>query len=386
MACDRRLFEWKGEGQVKRILVALAAVTALALGACGGASSGGTAPSGVTSGATAAASGPMTVTDALGRKVSFPAPPKRIVIAGKSLFMISDAAYMFPEASARVVAVGTGVQYKLDFLPAIDPAYGSKTALGKDTGVEQIVAAKPDAVFLKTFSAPTLGKPLEAMGIKVVYFDLETPDAYTREITELGRLFGDPARAQQLNAMFAARVAKVASAVAGATTKPRVLVIYYSDKNGTVAFNVSPKSWINTSEVQLAGGLPVWLDAQLGQGWTPVSMEQIAAWNPDQVYVITYFTDPKLTVAKLKADPRWKPLKAVQSNAVYAFPGDYYSWDQPDPRWLLGLTWLASKVHPEKFIGLNLDTEARSFYSDLYGLGSAAYDAEIKPNLWGDLP
>ena len=73
-----------------------------------------------------------------------------------------------------------------------------------------------------------------------MYFDLETPQAYTREITELGQLFGDPARAQQVNAMFAARVAKVTSAVSSATSKPRVLVVYYSDKNGTVAFNVSP--------------------------------------------------------------------------------------------------------------------------------------------------
>lgn len=371
---------------MKRLLVAVAAAVA-ALSACGGASSDGTASPGAASGGTsAAAGGPVTVTDALGRKVSFPAPPKRIVIAGKAMFMISDAAYLFPEASSRVVAVGKGVQYKLDFLPAVDPAYGSKTVLGKDAGVEQIVAAKPEAVFLKTFSASTLGKPLEAMGIEVVYFDLETPDAYTREITELGQLFGDPARAQQVNATFAARVHKVTAAVEGVTSKPRVLVLYYSDKNGTVAFNVSPKSWINVSEVELAGGQPVWLDAQLGQGWTPVSMEQIAAWNPDQVYVITYFSDPKLTVAKLKADPRWKPLKAVQANAVYAFPGDYYSWDQPDPRWLLGLTWLATKVHPERFTGLSLDAEARSFYSDLYGLDSAAYDAKIKPNLWGDLP
>ena len=372
---------------MKRILLALAAVTALALSACGGGSSGGTAAGGAaSSGGSAVAGGPVTVTDALGRKVSFTAPPQRIVIAGKALFMLTDAAYLFPEASSRVVALGKGVQYKLDFAPAIDPAYGSKTVLGKDAGVEQIAAAKPDAVFLKTSNASTLGKPLEAVGVKVVYFDLETPDAYTREITELGQLFGDPARAEKVNAMFSARVARVTDAVAGAASKPRVLVVYYSDKNGTVAFNVSPKSWINVSEVQLAGGQPVWLDAQLGQSWTPVSLEQIAAWNPDQVYVITYFTDPKATVAKIKADTRWKALKAVQTNSVYAFPGDYYSWDQPDPRWLLGLTWLATKVHPEKFTGLSLDAESRSFYSDLYGLDSAAYDAKVKPNLWGDLP
>jgi iron complex transport system substrate-binding protein len=370
---------------VKRKLIGLAVGAVLLVAGCGGASTttASTAPG--TPGASTSG-GAVTVTDAMGRRVTFPTLPHRIVITGKALFMISDAVYLFPEASSRVVAVGKGVQFKLDFLPVIDPNYPSKTVLDSQAGVDQIVAAKPDAVLLKTSSAQTLGRPLEAMGIKVVYFDLETPDAYTKELATLGQLFGNPSRANHLISFFKERVATVTSAVASATTKPRVLVVYYSAKNGTTAFNVSPKSWINVSEVELAGGTPVWLDAQLGNGWTPVSLEQIAAWNPDQVYVITYFTDPALTVAKIKADPRWKSLKAVAANAVYAFPGDYYSWDQPDPRWVLGLTWLATKIHPTQTTNLNLDVTTRSFYQDLYGLDAAAYDKSVKPNLWGDLP
>ncbi len=319
--------------------------------------------------------------------MSFPAPPHRIVIAGKALFMITDVAFMFPEAPSRVVALGKGVQYKLDFAPVVDTRYSSLTVLGTDAGVEQVAAAEPDAVFLKTFARTTLGKPLEALGVKVVYFDLETPEAYYREIGTMGKIFGDPARAEQLVGFFKDRVARITTAVASATTRPRVLVLYYSAKNGPVSFNVSPAEWINVSEVRLAGGDPVWTSGvKLGQSWTTVTVEQIAAWNPDQVYVITYFSDPKDAVAKIKADPRWQALTAVRTNAVYAFPGDYYSWDQPDPRWVLGLTWLATKIHPEQTSALHLDTESRSFYSTVYSLDTAAYDRSIKPNLWGDLP
>jgi len=375
---------------VKRMLVALSAATALLLGACGGASSGtsGTS-SGSASGSSAAsaATGPVTVTDALGRTVSFAAPPKRIVITGKALFMITDVAFMFPEADQRVVALGSGKQYKLDFAPIVDSNYSSATVLGKTAGVDQVVAAKPDAVFLKTSAQSTLGKPLEAVGIKVVYFDLETPQAYQREIGTMGKLLGDPARAQELQSYFSDQTAKVKAAASKSGTRPKVLVLYYDTKNSPVSFNVSPADWINVSEVQDAGGVPVWTSGvKLGNSWTTVSLEQIAAWNPDQVYLITYFSDPKTVVDTIKADARWKGLTAVQHNAVYAFPGDYYSWDQPDPRWILGLTWLATKVHPETASALDVDATSRTFYQKLYGLDSTSYDQKVKPNLWGDLP
>lgn len=369
---------------MKRMLVALTAAVALALalGACGGTSSVSSGGTGSTS-----SSGPVTVTDALGRQVSFPAPPQRIVITGKAMFFITDAAYLFPQASSRIVALGKGVQYKLDFAPVVDKAYASKTIFSMDAGVDQIVAAKPDAVFLKTFSRDSIGRSLEALKIKVVYFDLETPEAYAKELGTMGQLLGDPGRGQSLVSWYQKKVDHITSVVASATGKPRVLVLYYSSKNGSVGFNVSPPSWINAAEVRLAGGDPVWTTGvTFGKGWTLVSLEQIARWNPDQVYVITYFSDPEEAVARIKADPRWKSLDAVQNNAVYAFPGDYYSWDQPDTRWILGLAWLATKIHPEQAGAINIDAEARAFYQDLYRMDSAAYDKSVKPNLWGDLP
>ena len=101
---------------------------------------------------------------------------------------------------------------------------------------------------------------------------------------------------------------------------------------------------------------PVWKDAQLGNGWTKVGLEQIAAWDPDQIYTIAYFNNPNDVVEKLKADLQLQKVNAVKHGRLYAFPGDYYSWDQPDTRWILGLNWLASKMHPEPFPDLNINS------------------------------
>jgi hypothetical protein len=52
----------------------------------------------------------------------------------------------------------------------------------------------------------------------------------------------------------------------------------------------------------------------------------------------------------------------------------------------LGLTWLAAKMHPNRFTSLSMDKETRGFYRDLYGMDDAAYDKSVKPFLTGNLP
>lgn len=329
----------------------------------------------------------FTVTDALGRSVTFQAPPQRIALVGRALFMVADAAYLFPEAGARITAIGKTNQMQRDFLPLVDASYGAKTQLGLEAGPEQIAATQPDAVILKSSNAEKLGKPLETLGIPVVYVDFETPEQYQRDLQILGQVFGNTARAAELAAYFQAEVTQVSRAVAGLAEeqKPRVLLMYYTDRDGAIAFNVPPLAWMQTLLVEMAGGRPVWRDAQLGGGWTKVSLEQIAAWDPDQVYVVTYTVQVDEVAAKLKADPQWQLLRAVKEGRFYAFPGDFFSWDQPDTRWILGLKWLAAAMHPDRFPDLDVRAEARRFYRDLYGLDDAAFAQHVQPLLFGDL-
>ena len=85
----------------------------------------------------------------------------------------------------------------------------------------------------------------------------------------------------------------------------------------------------------------------------------------------------------MKADPQWQSLTAMKNNKVYGFANDVYSWDQPDTRWILGLTWLAGKLHPDLFPGLDITKEARTFYQDLYGMDDATFQKNIQPLLMG---
>ncbi len=329
----------------------------------------------------------ITVTDALGRTLTFETTPQKIVLAGKALFMVADAIYLFPEAGNRIAAIGPTNQGSQNFIPLIDPTYDAKVSLENSAGAEQIAAVQPDLVIMKSTNQEKLGTPLEELGIPVVYLDFETPEQYQRDLTTLGQIFGNPERAETLAAYYQGKVDVVTQTLAGLTEdqKPSTLVLYYSDKDGAIAFNVPPMSWMQTWQVQTAGGTPVWEDANPGNGWATVNLEQIAAWNPEYVFIVSYFVPVNDVVAQLKADPQWQALDAVKNNKLFGFATDLYSWDQPDTRWALGLTWLAGKLHPDLFPDLDINAEAQAFYGDLYGMSTSDFEAKVLPTFAGDI-
>jgi iron complex transport system substrate-binding protein len=329
----------------------------------------------------------LTLTDALGRTVELDALPERIVIAGRSSLTIVDALYLFPETSGRLVGLVVGKQPVGDFVSLVDSAWDQKTILTPDAGPEQIAPLGPDVVLLRSFMADSLGRSLEEVDVPVVYLDLETPEQYFRDVAVLGQLLGDPARAEVIQDYYQSRLERVEQAVAEADEgqRPRVLLVQYSEQGGEVGLNVPSAGWLQTMEVELAGGEPVWKEAAAGGGWTVVNFEQIAAWDPDQILVVSYKVDSAQVVEQFKADGQWLALRAVQGEQVHGFPGDIFSWDQPDPRWILGVTWLASRMYAERFNDLDMEQEALEFFSQMYGMEESQVESSILPTLKGNL-
>ena len=324
----------------------------------------------------------ITVEDALGRTVTFAQLPQRIVIAGRSNFMLNDVVYLFPQAAERVVAL-TKANQRNEFTALFEPQIATKARLTADASADEIAAANPDVVLLKSFMADKVGRTLEELDIPVVYLGLETREQYVADIATLGTLLGDEERATEINAFYQERLEQIASLVAQADDKPRVLVVRYDAQSGEVALKVPSRDWIQSWMMEFAGGEPVWGEAA-ASGWTVVNLEQIAIWNPEMVFVISYFADVEEAVADIKGDPIWQALAAVPAGKVYGFPQDFYSWDQPDTRWILGVTWLAKRIQPELCAELDIQETLHDFYR-LYGLDNATIDAEVLSRLQGDI-
>lgn len=333
------------------------------------------------------AQGPVVVVDALGRETVFDAPPERIVIAGPATLMIADALYLFETGPERLVGVTRIDQGKGNFLREIDPDYEGKTILERQVGPEQIAALRPDAVLLKAQLRGRLGLRLETLGLSVVYFDFETPDQYQRDIAAMGRLLADEERAREITRYLEnvrADVIRVTSTVRP-DERPSVLFLYVDNRGGDRAFNVPPDEWIQTTLVREGGGEPVWTGIPLGGGWSTVTMEQIARWDPDTVFFVAYRQDASEVAERLRSDPVWRNLSAVQNERVWSVPVDFYSWDQPDIRWILGLEWIASALHPDRFPNLSIRERVYVFYEKLYGLSRERTDRIIFSILEGDL-
>lgn len=328
----------------------------------------------------------ITITDALDRTVEFDQLPTRILIVGKAAFMLLDAAFLFPEAPERIIGYELRSQTGLDFIQTIYPEAGKMTVIEQDSGPEQIAPLNPDLVMMKSNLKNQLGDQVEQLGIKVLYLNLETPEQINKDLQTLGQVFGNKERADALTAMYdqaGARVTDLTGKIA-AEDRPSVLMLMYSDKGGDVAFSVPPMDYLQSRLVEMAGGIPVWKDIPT-DGWTIVTLEQIAAWNPENIFIIQYQGKAKDVVENLRADNNWMLLQAVINNNIYAFPLDFQSWDQPDTRWTLGLTWLAAKLHPDLFPTYDLVEETRGFYREYYGLKDDVITDKIVTLIKGDL-
>ncbi|MFW6211980.1 MAG: ABC transporter substrate-binding protein [Spirochaetota bacterium] len=330
------------------------------------------------------------VQDGLGRSVSIPVNPQRIVTAGRAVLMIADALYLFPGASERIVGVGRINQGKGNFLAAIDPNYGEKAQLERNVGPEQIVALEPDLVILKSTMREQLGVALEQIGVPVIYLELETPKDYQEELVFLGDVLGQPERGATLAAYYATLTERVRDAATdrlAAADAPRTLFLYASQTGGDIAFDIPPASWIQTRLVEIAGGHAVWASEHRAGGWRTIGFEQIAAWDPDIITLVAYRQDVSAIRNALVEQPLWQALSALP-DSLFIFPLDFYSWDQPDVRWILGLQWLSSLF--DNHVGREPEIEVieamYEFFATGYGLSREDVDAIIVPVLEGVEP
>lgn len=309
----------------------------------------------------------------------------RIISWGGGFSLVLDMLYMFPEAAGSVVAMGSGNQAGGNFQQLLDPDFEDKAVLEMQVNAETAASFNPTHIILKNYMRKAAGS-LEILDIPLLFINMESPQQYDEDLDRLGELFGNPSRAAELKSYFSRERLEVEQITAGLgeNEKPGVLFLYYSMSGGSASLMVPPAGWIQTRMVEWAGGRPVWLEAVTGRGWQTVSFEQIAEWNPETVFLVTYHSEPETAKNKLLSDPLWQMLDAGAAGRIFAFPADYLSWDQPDPRWILGLNWLGTKLHPELFPRERMAEKLYDFFSTAYGFSEARIDELIIPKITGD--
>ncbi|MEM2998563.1 MAG: ABC transporter substrate-binding protein [Thermoproteota archaeon] len=298
-----------------------------------------------------------------------------MVITGAGSWPIVTVAYMFP--NAKNVLYGLRGEVDCPLFRMVDPSIESKIVptTSATPNVEEIVAMNPDVVILKSTMKLTIGDSLEELGIKVVYVDFENLNSYIRDLRVLGKVFRNDDIAEKIVKHYNETYNTVLSKSSIIKERRKVLFLYYSTKGGTVSFQVPGEGWLQTFMIEAAGGYA--LSRELAEtGWNTVSFEQIARWNPDIIFLVTYSDSPSAVDAKnvLLRSPEWMKINAVMNGEVYAVPHDcgnigaLGSWDCPGSRWALGLEWMARKINPYLYSDLDIIIDAKNFYMKMYGL------------------
>ncbi len=314
-----------------------------------------------------------TAIDALGREVSVSGDLERILVVGRAAVMPADALFLFPAAKDMEIVLAKTDQGLGDYFDLIRPEYKITGRLGQQIGAEEIIAHEPDLVLTKSSNYDSVVALLEPFGIPVFVMDLETPQAWKSELVELGRLLDDAETPRRIIEAFEVREQAVDAAIAtlDESQRPSVLMMQAAASDGVTAFSVSPKEWIQTSLVLRAGGKPVWMDANLAaNSWRKVSFEQIAAWNPANIFIISYKSPASVFLQAIDASPQWQQLAATRAGTIGSTPADVMNYFQSDSRWILALQWLAAELHPNLFPDFDMEAEIRSFYTDFYGIES----------------
>jgi iron complex transport system substrate-binding protein len=252
----------------------------------------------------------VQVHDDLGRALTLPAHPRRVLALAPSLtemlYAVADTATIiartqaddYPAAALRKPLVNS---YPLD--------------------LERLVALRPDVVFtVEGITPPDAAARLGQLGIPVYYQKYRRVADVLRGINDLGRLLGRPAQAKRLTDSLQTHLDGLAKA-APTAARPTVLALASADP-----IYVYGQNTLFTDEIRLAGGQNAVRDT-FPQPFPALTREYILKMNPEVVLGGRF---GKLDSTFFKNNPELRRTRAYQARRVYATTPNLLQ--RPSPR------------------------------------------------------
>lgn len=304
---------------ISRLAAAAAAMAALA----------GCARSGAPPAPPARTSFPITLTDALGQRVTVRAKPQRIVSLAPAMTETLFALGL----GDRVVGVTEYCDYP--------PAARSKPKIGGivNPSLERILAQQPDLVLGMRLNPKPLLAALIHAGVPAYAADPRNVEQVLETIEAVGALTGQREGAQRLTRSLRARLGAVQRA-SGTSARPTVILLYSDQPLWVAGSGTFPDDVI-----RLAGGRNA---ASKVTGYKQYSVEALLAANPDVVFLTSMEGgDDQARLRAFLNRPSMRNLDAVKNRRVYLINADIV--DRAAPRIVEGVSQMAQRLHPAAF-------------------------------------
>lgn len=312
------------------------------------------------------ASFPVTVIDDLGRIVTIPNVPQKIVCISPSVTEIVYALGL----GDKVV----GVDKYSDYPP--EAIYKRRIGDIYSPDPEEVAALNPDLIILYSFYGP--GDPnvenLERLNIPIIATCPATFDDIFEDILLIGNATGKSLEAKTLVDSLKERVKNVNEIVCNVTYRPKVYFeIWYPP-----IYTVGPGSWPHHL-IEIAGGINIFGNASTS--WVNPTEEEVFEAKPDIIISVRGMPGYYETLETMKnRGPGWGEVPAIKNGKVYSL--DESLIGRPGPRLVIGLEVIAGILHPELFnvantLTLDLNTAELQFSTQKLTL-QALIKAEIE--------
>ena len=299
-----------------------------------------------------------TLKDMAGRSVTLSDDVKRIVTTFKpatlSLFSLG--------LQGKIVGIDTGSKRDRLF-QAILPEVSGLTGVGsKSTGInfETVVSLAPDLVILYAQkNGIELAGRLAVMKIPSIIILPESFASVKTSLQIIAQATGVTERAAEVNTVMDDMLKVVEKRISPLSPDDRKTGYFVSPRG---LFSTATGNMLQDDMFSRAGVVNVAHD--LKGYFQDISPEQFVAWNPDIIILSQHLHQH---VVKRLNNPALKQVTAVAQKSVYRFPCDLAPWDFPSPLAVLGTLWLADKIYPELFQGVDIDQEIDYFHLRLFG-------------------
>lgn len=265
-------------------------------------------------------------TDALGRTISLPIHPNRIISLAPS---VTEVLFLLG-AGERVI----GVSNQCDWPEQAKSKLRIGDILNPDA--ERILAAKPDLVIAST-AGNDRAAVLKLASLKLPVFvtaprSIEGILATTEAI---GRITDCAGAGEALLRQMKTRLGTIRERVSGLPPVRAFFITWFDPL-------LAPGR--NTFETDILRQLRIdSITEDFSDYYPRVSLEQVLARDPDVIITVDHTGQP---LPDLRDIAGWSHLRAVRQNRIYILPETF---QHPSPRFLDAAEELARKIHPERF-------------------------------------
>lgn len=300
-------------------------------------------------------------TDDLGREVEVDAQISRIVPSAPlaQIALLAIAPEMFVGLASKFYEDARGIipdeMFEL-------PYFGSLYA-GSELNVEELAMTEPQLIIdigeAKKSSIEDLDALQQQTLIPSVFISatLKTmPETYRK----LGKLLGKEEKGEQL-AQFCERVYNRTLDMMDKVGDNKVSCLYVLGDEG---LNVIAANSYHSELLDLLTNNLAVVDNPLSKGTgNEVTMEQIAAWDPEFVVFA-----PGSIYNKVKEIPAWNQIRAIENDRYVETPDVPHNWMSmpPSVQRYLGLIWLPAVLYPD-YCDYDVEEEILEYYELFYG-------------------